>query len=239
MGMPVILEVAEEVVSSKDAENVFKFLTYVDEKFSTYKQTSEITKINDGHLKTEDYSPDMQLIFQLARETNQETKGYFDIREIGFCDPSGIVKGWAISEAAKILTKKGYKNFYLEIAGDIQVKGKNFNGEKWRIGVKNPFNTSEIIKILALTDSGIATSGSYERGSHIYNPIDNNRSTAEIASFTVVAPDIYDADRFATAAFAMGEKGISFIEKSVDLEGYMVNNKGIATMTSGLEKYYA
>ena len=53
----------------------------------------------------------------------------------------------------------------------------------------------------------------------------------------MIGPNIYEADRFATAAFAMGARGIHFIEKFLDLEAYMINQKGIATMTSGFEKY--
>ncbi len=58
-----------------------------------------------------------------------------------------------------------------------------------------------------------------------------------VVSLTVVGPNIYEADRFATAAFAMGEAGIMFIEKLPGFEGYMVNDNGIATFTSGFEKY--
>jgi len=46
----------------------------------------------------------------------------------------------------------------------------------------------------------------------------------EIASISVIGPNVYEADRFATAAFAMGEKGIEFIEKQKKLEGYMIKN---------------
>ena len=54
---------------------------------------------------------------------------------------------------------------------------------------------------------------------------------------TVIGPNVYEADRFATPAFAMGKKGIDFVENLPGLEGYMVDKDGIATMTSGFEKY--
>ena len=65
----------------------------------------------------------------------------------------------------------------------------------------------------------------------------------DIVSLSVIGPNIYEADRFATAAFAMGRKGIEFIENlNVDsgprmFEGYMIDSKGIATMTSDFDKY--
>ena len=42
-----------------------------------------------------------------------------------------------------------------------------------------------------------------------------------------------EADRFATAAFAMGKDGILFIENLPGFEGYAIDAKGIATMASG------
>jgi len=57
-----------------------------------------------------------------------------------------------------------------------------------------------------------------------------------VVSLTVVGPDICEADRFATAAFAMGKRGIYYIEKIPGLEGYAIDQKGVATYTSGFEQ---
>jgi thiamine biosynthesis lipoprotein len=56
---------------------------------------------------------------------------------------------------------------------------------------------------------------------------------------TVVGPDIYEADRFATAAFAMGPEGIAFIDSTAGLEGYAIDMNGIGTMTAGLSRMVA
>jgi len=53
----------------------------------------------------------------------------------------------------------------------------------------------------------------------------------------VVGPNIYEADRFATAGFAMGKNGILFIEKTPGIEGYMITKEGLATETSGFHRY--
>ena len=58
----------------------------------------------------------------------------------------------------------------------------------------------------------------------------------DIVSLTVIGPDVYEADRFATAAFAMGTRGIHFIEQRAGLEGYQIDRNGIATFTSGFER---
>jgi len=238
MGMPVTVEVIGKDVKSSDLAGVFKYFRSIDQSFSTYKALSEISLINSGKITLSEISPDMKKVFELAAKTKKETGGYFDIQRNGQLDPSGIVKGWAILNAANLLRKKGYKDFYIEAGGDIQSSGKNASGEAWKVGIRNPFNTNEIIKVINLTNQGIATSGTYEKGGHIYNPKSEEKSASgNIVSLTVIAKDVLEADRFATAAFAMGEKGINFIENLPGIEAYMVDKSGIATLTTGFEKY--
>ena len=237
MGMPVILEVIDSWVTGKTFDEVFAYFEYVDRKFSTYKDESEISLINRQEITVEQSSEDMQAIFMLAEQTRQETDGYFDIGRNGKYDPSGIVKGWAIYNAAEILRQAGFKNYYVDAGGDIQVSGKNDEGQDWRVGIQSPFNPKEIVKVVSLKDCGMATSGTYVRGQHIYDPKDSEQPITEIVSLTVIGPDIYEADRFATAAFAMGSAGIYFIENLKGFEGYMIDPKGLATYTSGFERY--
>lgn len=235
--MPVTLEVIEAGASEALFDEVFDYFGYVDEKFSTYKDQSEISRINRGELKLEDSSEDMKTIFAVAEQTRLETHGYFNVYHNGVRDPSGIVKGWAIYNAAGILHKKGFENFYVEAGGDIQACGKNGQGQKWRVGIRNPFHMSEIVKVLSITDCGVATSGTYVRGQHVYNPRDGGQASTDILSLTVIGPDIYEADRFATAAFAMGWAGIDFIESLPGFEGYMIDKAKQATYTTGFARY--
>ncbi|MER9313470.1 FAD:protein FMN transferase [Mesorhizobium australicum] len=80
---------------------------------------------------------------------------------------------------------------------------------------------------------GVATSGTYVRGQHIYNPHGIGGWIQDIVSLTVIGADVLEADRFATAAFAMGRDGILFIEQAPGLEGYLVDANGRATPTTG------
>ncbi|HSR89519.1 MAG TPA: FAD:protein FMN transferase [Candidatus Udaeobacter sp.] len=240
MGMPITVEICDLSANSEAVDKVFDYFDYVDKKFSTYKDDSEISGINNGKIREKDYSADMKEVFGLCEQTKKETNGYFDIQlKNKTYDPSGLVKGWAVYNAAEILRKLGFNNFYVEAGGDIQVSGQNSQGQNWRIGIRHPFNESQIIKTVSLSSEGVATSGTYIRGQHIYNPYDDKKPITEIVSLTVIGPNIYEADRFATAAFAMGKKGINFIESLKNLEGYMVDKDGVATMTSNFEKYLA
>ena len=236
MGMPVAISIADEHAKSEDIKKVFDYLCHINKVFSPYETTSELSKINRGELSKEKYSKEMKQILLLADKTKRETNGFFDITKYDHTiDTSGIVKGYAIHESANLLKNNGYKNFYIEIAGDIEIVGLH-RSKKWKIGIENPFNRKEIIKVVYLTNKGIATSGTYIRGQHIYNPL-KRISVDEIVSVTIIADNVYEADRFATAVFAMGEKGINFVEEQIGLEGYMVLKNKTAIMTSKFEQY--
>jgi thiamine biosynthesis lipoprotein len=238
MGMPITVEIVDPQITEVVFDDVYEYFAHIDEKFSTYKSTSEINAINSGALTPGDASGEMQIVLAMCEETKVQTNGYFDIRTPnGKLDPSGLVKGWSIWNAAQLLKKKGFENFYIDAGGDIQPHGHNAGGEKWAVGIKNPLNEFENVKVVYVNEEGVATSGTYIRGLHIYNPHAGNQPISDIVSLTVIGPNIHDADRFATAAFAMGPNGIKFIEQLLGYEGYIIDKNKVATMTTGFEKY--
>lgn len=240
MGMTINVEIVDPQAKQSDLDRVYAYFDYVDKKFSPYKPDSELMKINRGEIPKSEYSPDMQEILKLAEQTKKETNGFFDVvNRRGTLNPSGIVKGWAIHQAAQILWRSGLNNFYIDAGGDIQFSGKNAEEEAWTTGIRSPFKPeTEIVKVLELKNNeGVATSGTYARGQHIYNPFEKNKTLNDIISFTVVGPNVYESDRFATAVLAMGKEGINFLENLSGLEGYAIDSEGIATMTSNFAQY--
>lgn len=237
MGMPVTIEIVDSGEVKECIEQAFAYFVSIDETFSTYKKTSEISRVNSGKLLASRSSKEMKEVLALCEQTKKETNGYFDINRQGILDPSGLVKGWAINNVATMMRDCGIKNFYIDAGGDIQADGFSLRGKPWRVGIRDPFDQTQVVKILSISDKGVATSGTYIRGQHIYNPKQLEVPITDIVSLTVVGPNVYEADRFATAAFAMGQNGITFIETLPGFEGYMIDKNGIATFTSGFEQY--
>jgi len=237
MGMPITVEIIDENASKKHLDRIYDYFDYIDHKFSTYKNDSEISFINQGVLTKENYSADMQKILDLCEQTKKETNGYFDINNQGKLDPSGLVKGWSIYNASQLIKEMGFKNYFVDAGGDIQIKGRNHKGNKWKIGIRNPFNRHEVVKKIVVDKQGVATSGTYIRGQHIYNPYKPKKNLTDILSITLIGPNIYEADRFATACFAMGRDGINFIAQKSGFEAYMIDKNGIATFTPGFNKF--
>ncbi len=237
MGMPISVQLGENAPASLMGD-VFDYFADVDRRFSLYKATSEISCYNRGELAKDSLSAELHEVMKIANQTRQETNGYFDMRRAdGTLDPSGIVKGWAVRNAAYTIRGAGVADFYVNAGGDIQTGGNSPEGKGWVIGIQNPFNETEIIKAVSVGNRGVATSGNYVRGQHIYNPLQPQQPIADIISMTVIGPDVLDADRFATAAFAMGSDGIYFIEKQPGFEAYVISTSGIATQTTGFGAY--
>jgi len=86
----------------------------------------------------------------------------------------------------------------------------------WRIGIKHPIEHHQIAKVVVGTDLAVATSGTYERGSHIRDPF-SGLPPEGVLSVTITGPDLATADAYATAAFAMGREGPAW---TATLDGY-------------------
>jgi len=142
----------------------------------------------------------------------------------GGFDPSGLVKGWAADKSADMLVAAGAEHVQINAAGDLSLRGGFVDSDgvvkPWPIGVVNPNNKLEVVKIYEITDGAIATSGTYERGAHIHDP-----QTGMIAigakSATVVGPLGWLCDAMATAVMVGGTDSISWFRQS-ELLGYRV-----------------
>ncbi len=236
MTMPVFIVLVDERAIQENVDEILSYFDLINNIFNSFDEFSYISKINRGEIKEKDWHPLVKEIITLAEKTKKETDGYFEYLRDGKYELLGIVKGFAIHQACNLLKEKGLKNFLVEIAGDIEVAGLNEKGEKWKIGIRNPFNKDEIIKVLSVTNAGIATSGNYERGEHIYNPHTGKMAT-DISSLTVIAKNALEADRFSTPFFAEGKSSIYKLEQMEDFEGYMVYNNKEAVSTTGLSKF--
>jgi thiamine biosynthesis lipoprotein len=237
MGMPISIEVIDADATPDDLDDAFAFLREVEAQFSTYLPESEMSRLNRGLVTYDTASQTMRDMLDRADDTRRETGGHFNAWRDGRCDLAGVVKGWAIRAVADRLAARGRRNFLVNAGGDIQTAGGNADGEAWRVGIRNPANVAEVIKVVHLSSDAIATSGTYERGDHIYRPMPVAPDDDPLVAITIIGPNVYDADRFATAAFAMGRHGIAFVQSLEGYEGYAVHASGTARATAGFRRY--
>ncbi len=181
------------------------WLHRVDEIFSTYKPASEVCRFDRGELQIGDCSQELRHIFALCRRFNGESDGFFDAWAGGAFDPSGVVKGWSIEEASRLLSENGLPDHLIDGGGDVRLRGTPPGGRRWHVGVRHPLRPDAYCASLSLGEGAVATSGTYERGHHILNPYTGAPAT-ELVSVTIVGPDLTEADAYATAALAMGAR---------------------------------
>lgn len=191
-------------------KEVEKYFHLIDQLFSTYKSDSEVSQIRRGELEISQSHPLLQECWSNLLILRDETDGYFDpwAGKNGF-DPSGYIKGWVSDHAIRILKEHGASSIQINAAGDISLAGgyiENGNEGGWKIGIRDPEDSQKIVKIFEINDGAIATSGSYERGAHIYDP-----KTGMIAigarSATVYGPDGGVCEALSTALMVSGRDG--------------------------------
>lgn len=225
MGTPISVQLTDPLPARRLeelAEEVFDWLREVDQRFSTYKEDSEVNRFDRGELALADCSADLRLVVEACADLWRDTDGYFDAYATGRFDPSGFVKGWSVQVASDRLLAAGCRSHWINAGGDIRAHGGPRPGEPWRIGVRHPWQPDKVCWVLGSTDFAIATSGTYERGFHVIDPYRGEPATG-LTSVTVVGKDLGRADAYATAGVAMGQAGLRWL---ADLPGYEV---GIVT----------
>ena len=233
MGMPVSVDVRDAGIGEDVLDGVFAWLRHVDDTFSTYKEGSEISRLGRGELAEADCSVEVREILELCDWLRHATDGYFDARaDHGCLDPSGVVKGWSVERASALLVAAGSANHCINAAGDVRVRGGPEPGLPWQIGVVHPLHPDALCTIVAVTDGAVATSGTAERGLHVFDP-HTFLPADELASVTVVGPDLTFADAYATAALARGRAAPAWLAALAGHEAYVVDAGGHAWSTPG------
>lgn len=190
------------------------YVQHIDEIFSTYKPTSQISRLRKGELSLDKAPSEVLEVWKQCVHARYLSDGAFDPWKVeGGFDPSGMVKGWAADKCAEILSDMGVHHMQLNFAGDITLRGGELQPDgsniPWSIGVVNPDNTHEVLQVFRLMDGAIATSGDYERGAHIRDPFSGTIAIGA-RSATVVGPDGAICDAMATALMVTGDDGAKF-----------------------------
>jgi len=217
MGMPITIDIPDG--DDKVFSWAFARLRQIDNKFSTYKVDSEVSKYIKDEINEADLSKELKNIIRACRAAQKKTDGYFSAWAGGAFDPNGYVKGWAIAQAGEIIEKQGYKTYCISAGGDILARSDS--DKVWNIGIQDSTDKLKILNTLSISNGAVATSGNYERGKHIINP-KTKQPADELLSVTISGPDIVWADVLATAIFAMGRQGREFMKSQPDYQLFMV-----------------
>jgi thiamine biosynthesis lipoprotein len=207
-------------------------LRRADALFSTWKEHSPISQIRRGEISEEDAPPEIAEVLEACAKARRVSEGWFDPWSMpGGVDPTGYVKGWAAQRALGVLVTAGVTGAIVNAAGDVATCGSPEADTPFRIGIVDPHSPRRLACVVE-TIGAIATSGTYERGTHLIDPHSGERRS-RVASASVTGADLGLADALATALAVAGVDGLSFIELADGYEGFVICWDGSRHSTSG------
>jgi thiamine biosynthesis lipoprotein len=158
-------------------------------------------------------------------------------------DLNGIAQGYAADLLAEFCERRRVRNFVAEIGGELRIKGRQPNGELFKIGIEavdgNDINPGVYRQIIQPEDGAVTTSGNYRQYvkangksfSHIMNPKTGYPTHNEMISVTVWAKNGITADGYDNGFIAMGLiNTLHFLEKRQDMGAYIVYKKDDGTV---------
>jgi len=209
-----------------------------DAQFSLYREESELSRVVRGDIRLTDASEALRSCYALALDWRDRTQGVFTPhRADGVIDLSGVVKALAIAEAGAALSAHGHENWSINAGGDVLTSGvPNAAQPEWVVAIVDPMDRSDVIANVPLGQPlhAVATSGSAERGEHIWTALPGEPS--QFRQVSVFAADIVTADVLATAIVAGGEATMNDMTARFPIDVLAVLRDGRLLATPGLRR---
>lgn len=239
----------------------------IDEMFmEVYRESEQISKLTDGAFDPTiapiikawgfDYSDPTKMDSSVVNELLQfcgfkqfELNGSWLVKRetkarLNF---NAIAQGYSVDLMAGLLDSLKIENYFVELGGEVKVKGKNKDEILWRVGIDSPSGKNlerKLAAIVSLEDQAMVTSGNYrkyiesdgERYYHTINPKTGFPIRHKLLSTTIIANKTSEADALATAFMVMGmKKSKAFLEQHSGYQAVLIfeNKQG------QLEVYYS
>ena len=149
-------------------------------------------------------------------------------------DLGGIAKGFAVDRAYDRLIGSTPANALINLGGNIRCYGKATPERPWKIGVRDPFDTDNMLGSLTIASGmAVATSGNYERFvtikgkryAHIIDPR-SGYPVKGMVGVTILSPTATEADAMSTALFVAGIQGApALLAKVPGTQALLVPNR--------------
>jgi thiamine biosynthesis lipoprotein len=134
-------------------------------------------------------------------------------------DFGGVCKEYAADRMATLCLEHGLDHVLVNLGGDVRVAGPQPDGAPWRVVIRHPRRSGEVIVTVELASGALATSGDYERFFEIdevrYCHLLNARTGWPVRhwqSVSVVAPLCVIAGSCSTIAMLLEATGEAFLD---------------------------
>ena len=188
--------------------------------------------LNDGLIPSKE-SIDIAVNFTDIHNLVMHNNNIFLKHKECVLDLGGIAKGFAGDLIAQLFRSNGVKSALIDLGGNICVVGNNFDGENWKIGIRDPFEPlSNPALVVHVHDTNIITSGNYERFkfidgkkfSHFFDPKTGMSIMNDLLSVTIIDNDGSNADGLATAFMTMGFHKAKVYAKRLGVMTVLIRN---------------
>ena len=231
-----------------------EYIDDMDDRLSVFKPDSEISQVNANAGKRNTLvGRDTFDLLRLCVKFGELTGGVFDVTTKPLTDAAdtgarvdyhdillddrslsarlryvgqaihlgGIAKGYAVDRVAEILEENGVSNAVINLGGTVRSIGRSET-----VGIRNPFDPEKTALSIDSADEAVVTSGLYERGNHIFDPVSGKPAVSDLASVTVIGKDGAAADVAATACMVLGSmRGVCLL-RMLGLEGIFILRDG-------------
>jgi thiamine biosynthesis lipoprotein len=191
-----------------------------------------MSRLRRGETALDQVPAEVAEVLHACRSARELSDGWFDPWALpGGVDPTGYVKGWSAERALDALRVPGVAAAVVNAAGDIASFGGPAPAARFRFAVVDPLDRSRPAFLVEHTGA-VATSGTYERGQHLFDPR-ARRAAAAVASATVTGPELGLADAFATALAVGGTPVLECVEALDGVEALVIGYDGVRRSTAG------
>ncbi|HEU4757828.1 MAG TPA: FAD:protein FMN transferase [Agromyces sp.] len=202
-----------------------------ESRCSLFDPASELSRVGRGELALTDASEDVRDAYALALHWRDATDGAFTPhRGDGLIDLNGVVKALAVEEAGEALARAGFPRWAIDAGGDVLARGDG----PWPIGIVDPADRTALLARIDLDGTrrrAVATSGSVERGDHIWTA--PGAGSSPFVQVSVAAADLVTADVLATAIVAGGRAALDDLTGRHDIDVLAVTRDGGLLATPG------
>ena len=157
-------------------------------------------------------------------------------------DLGALAKGYIADKVKELLLSRGVKSGVVDLGRNILLIGEKPDGAAFSIGVQSPTSTGDLLRVLALKDRSLVTSGTYERYfehdgqryHHVLDPFTGFPADQDLLAVTILSDSSLWGDALSTACLLLGvEKGMALVDAIPEAEALFVRTDGTIVTSSG------
>lgn len=156
-------------------------------------------------------------------------------------DLGALAKGYIADKVKALLLSRGVKSGVIDLGRNILLIGEKPGQEPFSIGIQSPDASGELLRVLALRDKSLVTSGTYERYfdyrgqryHHVLDPFTGFPADRGLLAVTILSGSSLLGDALSTSCLLLGvEEGLALIDSIPEAEALFVRTDGSVITSS-------